>query len=317
MEAYVSCFVGVLAAGSAYGLSGLHFDDMRGLFGGRVAASPPGVARAAARCLGGAVVSSGLASPGVMRAVREEARALGPQGERACAAMDDTELMGVAVAVMLGAGIACAVVMGTPMGLPVGVAAFVAVVLARRATRARTERVRIEREMPEVFGALAVSLGSGLSLGQAMRYVGSHAKEPVRSELLRVSCEMACGTPVARALRNLMGRLRVPGLELVTLALDVSQRTGAPLAGLLSDASRLTGERIELMRRLDVKTSQARMSAHVVAGMPVAMLLLLSLFSADFRAGLVTVPGMASVALALALNAIAWAIIRRVMNVRL
>lgn len=317
MEAYVSCCIGALAAGSAYGLSGLH--DGAGLSMSRVwpGGPPHAMAWAAMRSMGAAVIASGVVGSGIARAVRDEVRGLDCCGRRALAHVDEAEAFALLIATSVGAGCICAVVMAAPAGLAVGAALPSAIVGARHAARVRAERIRVEREMPEVFGALAVSLGSGLSLGQAMRYVGGHAKEPVRSELLRVACEMACGAPVAQALRDLMGRLHAPGLELVALALSVSQRTGAPLAGLLADASKLTGERIELMRRLDVKTSQARMSAHVVAGMPVAMLVLLSLFSSDFRAGLVTVTGMVSVAVALALNALAWIIIGRVMNVRL
>ena len=50
----------------------------------------------------------------------------------------------------------------------------------------------------------------------------------------------------------------------------------------------MVGERIELKRRLDVKTSQARMSAHMVAAMPAGMCAVLALLSADFRRGLAT-----------------------------
>ena len=59
----------------------------------------------------------------------------------------------------------------------------------------------------------------------------------------------------------------------------------------------MVGERIELKRRLDVKTSQARMSAHMVSAMPVGMCAVLALLSADFRRGLVTPAGAGAVVL--------------------
>ncbi|MDO4437269.1 MAG: type II secretion system F family protein [Coriobacteriaceae bacterium] len=183
--------------------------------------------------------------------------------------------------------------------------------------RKRAERSRVEAQMPEAFGALALSLASGLSLPQAMRYVGGHAPEPVRGEFLRASALMSCGVSAHEALDELTARLRAPGLGLVTLALKVSQRTGAPLAGLLSEAAGLVGDRIELARRLDVKTAQVRMSARLVAGMPLIMVGFLTLCSEDFRAGVATMPGLLSVVGALLLNAVAWAIIRSIMKVGL
>lgn len=183
--------------------------------------------------------------------------------------------------------------------------------------RILARRRRAEEQMPEAFGALAISLGSGLSLMQSMRYVGGHADEPVRTEFLRTASEMGCGIPASDALDGLVGRLRAPGLELVALALKVSRRTGAPLAGLLAEAARLASDRVELARRLDVKTSQARMSARLVAAMPVGMMGFLLLFSGDFRAGVATMTGALSIVVALALNLMAWVVIHRIMQVRL
>lgn len=181
--------------------------------------------------------------------------------------------------------------------------------------RRRVERDRIERAMPEAFGALAISMGSGLSLAQAMQYVGGRSEEPLRTEFLHASALMTCGVSSTDALDELVRRLDAPALDLVVLALKVSRRTGAALAGLLSEAAGLVGERIELARRLEVKTAQVRMSARLVAGMPVLMVGFLSLVSGDFRKGVLTLPGLGSLAIALALNLLAWSIIRKIMRV--
>ena len=179
----------------------------------------------------------------------------------------------------------------------------------------RAARKRIEGAMPEVFGALSISLGSGLSLPQAMQYVGDRANGEVRTELLHAASLMTCGVSASDALDELVERLRAPGMELVTLAMKVSGRTGAPLGGLLADAAHMVEERLALSRKLDVKTAQVRMSAHVVAAMPFVMVTFLSLVSSDFRSGALTAAGMGSIVAAMVLNGIAWVIIRRVMQV--
>lgn len=213
--------------------------------------------------------------------------------------------------------LALALVSMSPLGVLIGAAAPVAVGAARAYTERRRTSRDVEEAMPEAFAALSMSLGSGHSLAQGMRFVGTHAGEPVRTEFTRVAAAIDCGVPASDALDDLLGRIDAPGLGLVALALKVSQRTGAPLAELLAEAASMVGDRIELKRRLDVKTSQARMSAHMVAAMPIAMIAVLSLLSADFRRGLATPVGAASVTLALALNAVALAVIRRIMRVRL
>lgn len=203
----------------------------------------------------------------------------------------------------------------SPLGALVGLCVPPAAVVAMASRTRRAELGEIEAAMPEAFEALSISLGSGYSLSQAMRFVGTHAAEPIKSEFLRVSFAIDCGASAADALDGMLERLQAPGLELVSLALRISQRTGAPLKDLLADAAAAAGERIELARTLDVKTSQARMSARLVALMPVVMCGALTLISADFREGVCSVGGLFSVIVAFALDLAAWMIIRRMMEV--
>lgn len=205
----------------------------------------------------------------------------------------------------------------SPVGVLAGIVLPIVGLTLGSAGRIRNDRQRVETAMPEAFNALSMSLASGHSLAQGMRFVGSHAEEPVKTEFLQVAAAISCGVPAASALDDMLSHLDAPGLDLVALALKVSQRTGAPLKDLLSEASGMVGERIELRRRLDVKTSQARMSAQMVAAMPVALILVLALLSSDFRRGLTTAAGAASIAVALALNAIAWMFIKKIMKVEL
>lgn len=241
----------------------------------------------------------------------------GSSGESGGAVLDKRRAAAMVVLLMgvgsVVGGVASLSVSGALIGAGAPVIALV--VAGGRAKKATARDV--ERAMPEAFGALSIALGSGHSLAQAMRYVGVHSREPVRSEFMRVGFAIDCGFSATEALDGLITRLRAPGLDMVALALKVSQRTGAPLKDLLEEAARLVGDRIELQRTLDVKTSQARMSARLVAGMPVAMIVFLTLLSSDFRKGVATVSGAFCVLVALGLNAVAWLVIRKIMKVEL
>lgn len=210
---------------------------------------------------------------------------------------------------LLSSGI-CSVLLAvtslSPIGFVLGLVAPFGVGAARDTFDRRREQHDVEEAMPEAFTALSMSLASGHSLAQGMRFVGAHAQEPVHTEFLRVAAAIDCGISATDALDDLLDRIDAPGLSLVTLALKVSQRTGAPLADLLSEASSMVGERIELKRRLDVKTSQARMSAHMVSAMPAGMCAVLALLSADFRRGLATPAGAGAVVLGLASTPSPW-----------
>lgn len=314
MEVAVPCCVGGLVAIFLMGVlpvrNAVAPASRRAASGGALAAVL-GAARAVGRPL-----ASALPAPGDYGIVAQ-VRAFSWKGVRPLREVDDATATGIVMLLCAAGGVVGLIVSLSFVGFAIGCAAPL-VALAFAATRRRhDEERRVEEAMPEAFGALAISLGSGYSLAQAMRYVGGHADEPVRSAFMRVAFAVDCGESAVEALDAMLERFRAPGLDLVVLALKVSQRTGAPLKDLLAEATKMVTERIELRRRLDVKTSQARMSAHMVASMPIAMTVLLSLLSSDYRAGMATTVGMVSLLMGLALNAAALMVIRRIMTIEL
>lgn len=317
MEVFVSGCAGLLCCLSVWNALA-QAEVSRGTAAFAVPALPPrDMLMQVATSFGSRLLAVGAVPAGAAESAASELRSLHVPLIGSLDDLSAAAAVGLVAVAECASGLLLAVLAGTLPGFAIGLILPPVVLALRIGARVHAERKRIEEAMPEAFGALAISLGSGLSLAQAMRYVGSHAEEPVRSEFMRVAFSITCGIPAAKALDAMIGRLRAPGLELVTLALGVSQRTGAPLKGLLSDAARLVGDRVDLARRLDVKTSQARMSARLVAGMPIAMIGFLSLLSSDFQKGMVTVPGALSIAFALGMNAVAWLVIRRIMRVRL
>lgn len=314
MEVAVSAAVGALVCCCLWMLWGSFDDSERGLHDHASKDERPAVR--AIRFLGNALPDRLVVKPWVKR-LCEEAEHMGVVkrilGESSTA--NETVVL-IAVFGIIG-GVVLGALSASFVGVLMGAFAPAIVLGVLSAGRIKSDAKRVEEAMPEAFGALAMSLGSGHSLAQGMRFVGSHAEEPVKTEFMNVSYSVDCGISAADALDEMLERIKAPGLDLVTLALKVSQRTGAPLKDLLAEASSMVGDRIELRRRLDVKTSQARMSAHMVALMPVAMIGILMLLSPDFRHGLATAAGAVSIAIALVLNAVAWTVIKNIMEVEL
>ena len=116
-------------------------------------------------------------------------------------------------------GIALTVVSLSPIGFVLGLLAPFGVGAARDTFDRRREQHDVEEAMPEAFTALSMSLASGHSLAQGMRFVGTHAQEPVHTEFLRVATAIDCGVSATDALDDLLDRIDAPGLSLVTLAL--------------------------------------------------------------------------------------------------
>lgn len=197
---------------------------------------------------------------------------------------------------------------------PIAIAlSFVAMPIASAALESRRRRA-IEREMPAVFRTLAMAMGSGETLSQAVDYLAAHGGGKVAKAFTRTSLRMHCGYPARESLDLLARELDAPGVGLLVTALLISQRTGSPLRSLFRRSARLVERQGEFERMLGVKTAQVRLSVRVVSGLPVIMIALLSLISSDFQRGLSTPVGAACILVAALMDGAAILIIRRLMR---
>lgn len=200
------------------------------------------------------------------------------------------------------------------LGLVVGVVAFPLAVSLRAASLERSRAARLMGEMPDVLRSLATALGAGSTLSQAVEYVATHERGAIATEFERAALSLRCGDSVREALGGIERRLDVPGVELMTCALLISQRTGSPLMGLFSRSAELVEEQVALKGLLATKTAQVRLSVRIVCAMPVVMVVLLSLISPEFRAGVTSARGGVCVAVAALLDLVAVLIVRRLMR---
>ena len=199
-------------------------------------------------------------------------------------------------------------------GLPVAVALVGSSVPAWWASKRRERRRELSRAMPGVFRTLAMAMGSGETLSQAVSYLGSHERGAAGEAFSRASLRLSCGESVEEVMAALPRELDAPGVALLATSLAISQRTGSPLRGLFEYSARLVERQGEFERLLMVKTAQVRLSVRIVCAMPIAMILTLSLISPDFQRGLTQPVGIASVAIAALMDLAALAIIRRLMR---
>ena len=185
---------------------------------------------------------------------------------------------------------------------------------AWHASRLRRDGQGLLREMPNVFRTLAMALGSGETLSQAIGYAGTHVGGVAGAAFSRASLRLSCGASVGEAIDRLCEELDAPGVGLLCTALVISQRTGSPLKGLLEHSARLIERQSEFERMLAVKTAQVRLSVRVVSAIPALLVVGLSALSPDFRNGIMTPAGTFSLVVATILDVLAMAIIKRQMG---
>lgn len=134
----------------------------------------------------------------------------------------------------------------------------------------RRRRRELGRQIPDLCERVAAAVRAGRSLRAAIARAAEESSGPGGAELSAIRRELDLGARLEAALDAACRRTRVPELRALSATIEVQQRAGGSLATALDAlAERM---RAEARLRADVRsaTAQARASAWLVAGLPVA-----------------------------------------------
>lgn len=192
---------------------------------------------------------------------------------------------GEVVAVSLAAG-AGGLLLGALAGSPVlvvllGVVGLVAPIVAVRISVSRRSR-RFAEQFPDILDIMAASLESGAGVQQALELVVAEADDPAASEFARVLSATRLGTPLIEAMATMAERLDSTDLRWTVQAIAVQQRTGGRLAEVLRIVAGVMRARVEIARELAALTAEGRLSAYILAALPVGFALFLSVVQPDY-----------------------------------
>lgn len=134
-----------------------------------------------------------------------------------------------------------------------------------------------------------------------------------RTDTLRFALERGRTTVEAVADRS---TLDGPHLELARRVIEVAARLGGPCAAPIDRTAALLRQRAADGEERTVQAAQARLSAHVLTSVPLLMLALLLATDADTRDVVTSGVGLVCVSVGLALNAVGWFWMRRLVSVR-
>lgn len=152
--------------------------------------------------------------------------------------------------------------------LAAAVAAPYGVLLRARAARLK----RIEIQLPEAADFLARALRAGHSFANVLKMVGDEMPDPIGGEFKATYEEINYGVPMNEALHNLGTRIPLTVLRYLVLAVLIQRESGGNLAELLANIGRLTRARLKLLAQVRVLSAEGRMSAWILALLPLGML---------------------------------------------
>jgi tight adherence protein B len=206
---------------------------------------------------------------------------------------------------------------GRPAGLALGTAAPW---LARRALRARQARRRdaIAAHAPAIARALGDAIGGGHSVRGALMAVarGGGLAGAAGEELRAIATALELGERTGDVLRGFARRAGPGPCDTLVAALLLQRDAGGDLAALLRSLAAALETRARVVADARSATAQARFTALLVTGLPLAALGLAELGRPGFVVTLVSDPRSGVlIGLALVLQVVAFACVRRIARV--
>ena len=137
-------------------------------------------------------------------------------------------------------------------------------------------------QLPDALSLIASSLSAGHTFLRAIQMMCEEAEPPMSEEFARVVSETRLGDPVVDALARMAARLQLRDLDWVVQAIRIQQTVGGKLADLLHTLADFIRAREEVRREVRVLTAEGRMSAWVLGGLPVFLLLVMQIIDPSY-----------------------------------
>jgi tight adherence protein B len=147
-----------------------------------------------------------------------------------------------------------------------------------------------EAQLPEALDMLVNALQAGYSLQAAMEFVGREIPVPLGPEFARFYDEQRLGMEVRTALLRFQERIGTIDARMFVTSLLIQRETGGNLGEVLTNLSTLMRERVTFRLQLATLTAEPRMSAKVLASLPLAVVLLVGAINPDFMRPLIETP---------------------------
>lgn len=164
------------------------------------------------------------------------------------------------------------VVLGTLFGSAIFAGVFGAIgAVAPFMWMKRRQRKRLEgfqAQLPDAIDMLVSAMKAGYSFQAAMNFIGEETPAPLGPEFARFYDEQRLGVDVRSALLSLQTRVDSMDLKMFVTAVLVQRESGGNLGEVLANISDIMRERFALEGELVTLTAESRLSARILAALP-------------------------------------------------
>ncbi|MEZ8628263.1 type II secretion system F family protein [Vibrio splendidus] len=145
----------------------------------------------------------------------------------------------------------------------------------------KQERKQFDNYFPDALGLLASAVSAGESINSAIVYVGDSFDNNVGEEFRLMGERLKTGESLESILDKSLKRFPYPSFYFFVMSLKVNASKGGQLKIVISNLNRLMFNSRAIEKKTAARTSEARMSAKIVASLPIFFILLLKFVSPE------------------------------------
>lgn len=157
--------------------------------------------------------------------------------------------------------------------------------------RVRAKRLRrLQQQLPDALDLIIRAMRAGHALPLGIQLLSEEMPEPVASEFRLVHEQVSFGVSLEQALASLCDRVPLTDYRYFVVSVLIQRQCGGNLTEVLANLSRLIRERLKLLARIKVLSSEGRMSAWTLTVLPFLLGALMYAFNPSFIRPLWTDP---------------------------
>lgn len=138
-------------------------------------------------------------------------------------------------------------------------------------------RTKLLGQLPDTVQLVVSATRAGLPIFEAFRAIADEMPSPTRDEFARVNNEMALGVAAEDALLNMHQRTGVTEYAIFAVTIGVQARSGGRLAETIQNLAETVRERLAIAARARALAGEAKISAIIMALLPILAGALLSI----------------------------------------
>ena len=142
-------------------------------------------------------------------------------------------------------------------------------------------------QFPEALDLIVRGLKAGHPVPVAVSMVGREMSDPIGTEFGILTDELTYGSDMLSALQSLEERIGHEDLPLFITAVNIQTTTGGNLREILEGLSYTIRDRGKLKRKIRAVSTEGRMSAYILTGLPALLALILVIFMPDYYGSVV------------------------------